>query len=465
MTPKPFQKIQNLFTEALFVASVVLLGALFFFMFLLRSKDLIDLAKFLPEENTHALFTLDLREYEANTPQASPLLTQIFGEPLAQQAWFKTQVGLVWMDGGRVQFLEVNDRATAEDFFKTRLAEGEEWSIPAENPQLTCYSYSHPECFAFTGPFLMVSSSVDALNQVLLEGPTLRESANYQNVKGRLPLLSDGFVYMNAESSRLAVFSMLGQLGIHEPGYLESVYRLFPAYGLSLNLEQGQWTAESVTLADKTQLEGAPYAHPTSKYHGRLLDYSSDQFFLEWGGVNLWEQKEAVNALLEHLNSAAALTFRASLEEVKQKLFGELPMDTLKPLFEKEFYLGWTPGGDFLLILETPEPDPAPEENTLVNYRAPQITHVRVNELLILSSSSELLQASVDRLEGRQEKRDLSTVASTLMGADEFWRFDLEFLPETHILKTLLPNVDSLVSTRKRFDDGFYTRHTLIFRP
>lgn len=484
------------------MASLVMLASMAFFVFAIRSQQGTDLAKYLPAEETHAMLVVDLDKYIASTREPSPLLGTLFGTPVQSLSWFKKEVGIAWVNQDLVQFIQVEDRSEAKAWLETFKAEDEEWVIPEDTRQVTCYSYSRPECFAFEGPFLVLSSSVESLELITMtpQSQRLRQDSRYQNIKGRLPLLSDAYAFINLQTSRLELIHFFNQLGVHEPGYMESLLRLFPAYGMSIKMQPGQWYAEAATLVDKGQLDGQAYYHPNLKYRHDLLGYGSEAFLLEWGGENLWGQQEALSQLFETLNPSAALTFDSSLESAKSKLFGDLPLENLKDYLSNEFYFAWTPGEDFLLLLEAESPSQELKEGFLANYRHPQgrvtetgevladvlglwkqedsheghrydvffageefvVGTAVVDGIIVISSSQEELRAAMDRIQGRQSRQSLSNIEGLLPGSDEVWRLRLQSLPEEHILKVLLPGVESIHSTRKHFDDGFFTRHSLI---
>jgi hypothetical protein len=168
------------------------------------------------------------------------------------------------------------------------------------------------------------------------------------------------------------------------------------------------------------------------------------------------------------------------------------------PLLSGESYVGWTSAQDFLFILELTDGNRASAQTMhdrfVQNYtfkrlytedgeQKAELMHLTetakdgyslytageqtvvamafTDDALIIAPDEAALLATLDRQSG-QSGRDLSEMSVLLPGSNQIWILDSAFLPEGNILGTYLSTLTRLMSTRKLFDDGIFTRTSLL---
>ncbi len=506
MATDRIEQIKTWLTEGLLLCAILLLAIFLGIAIFVRSNALVDIAALLPAEETEGFLVLSRED--------SPYPTDFLGHPLAELTWLGRDLAYASMDGEWATFYEINSQNSAQTFLDSLKVEGEEY-IEHEN-RVDCF-VSLPVCFTFLDDFLVTAPLPETLQLLQNATTKLSNSADYQNVRGRIADLRSGFIYINLQKAREELIRYASLQGISEPGFLESVFRIFPAFGAGIRMEQTGWYVESFTAVDKTLLGGEPYFHPTVKYDQMLLPYSQ-AFAIEWGGQDLSAQITRIQEILPALNSTASLVFESSLETWLAEIFGQDAItepDFLAnqlPLFDEEFYFGLTPGEDFLLILElTGEEDLQKagqlKDRFVQNYEAknlktteqgetraelskittelktyqsvqtyifnsadaPLAAFALLEDKAILAGSEETLNGALDRIlsgpltEGELTKRRaIEDFRVLLPGSDEIFILNGAFFPEESILNALLSTFNTLASTRKLFDDGVYTRTSLL---
>ena len=80
----------------------------------------------------------------------------------------------------------------------------------------------------------------------------------------------------------------------------------------------------------------------------------------------------------------------------------------------------------------------------------------------LLAGTEETLNQTLDRISNGQNGRSMEDFRVLLSGSDEIFILNGAFFPEESILNTLLSTFTTLASTRKLFDDGIYTRTSLL---
>lgn len=446
-------KLQTWLTEGLLLAILVLIFGFFLFTLFFRLHRLIDLADLLPAETTLAYGVVNTEDYRAGPRHAlfDQTLTEFLGTPLTELSWFKRDVAYAWTMEGAILFLEVDSQKEAKKFLI-------EHQIPD----------SH---FLFIKDLLAygTSSALASLKDPNgVPAKPVAESDGYHNVKARLAHFQSAFVYVNLQKAQHAFLRFLSEQGISEPLFLESLYRLFPVFGASIQMGSTGWTMESFIAVDKSILGNEAYFHPSQKYDQTLLTYSQP-FAFEWGGVDAAAQMQRLSEIIKKLSPGAGLIWDSTLQNTVHEFFGmsspperDLILTELYGLFDQEFYLGFTPGQDFLLLLELE----SEEEQRKILELKEQWAHNETSEialavlpnLALMAGSEETLIATLDRVQGRQNSRPLSDFETLLPGSDEIFILNGAFLSESSILKTLLSTFDSMNTTRKLFDDGVYSR-------
>jgi hypothetical protein len=287
-----------------------------------------------------------------------------------------------------------------------------------------------------------------------------------------------------------------------EPGYLETVLHIFPAYGASIQMKGEEWNSESFIPVDKEALGDVPFLHPNIKFRRELATYSAEGFQFEWSGVELWTQVSTLLAHVEGLNPAAAIVLDENVQSLWKTYFGEAPLENYGSLFDQEQYLAWTSEEDFLWMLTIESDEDYEKALSLKDFFLQNYTHTEVtfnsegeqmaknttlsatrekykgddyfnveseyfiailDEIAVATDNEALFFETLDKFNGRTERRSLDEVASILLGADHYLRLDMTIFPESHIIHLLLPDVQSSTFSTKVFDDGIYNRSILQF--
>ncbi|MFT7183982.1 MAG: hypothetical protein ACI9QC_000308 [Oceanicoccus sp.] len=482
-TPASVKRVLSYASESIFIVALVMVTLLVFIGTFVRVNRLSNVAQYLPSE-TEAFVVMNAEDYLSSVGVIPSVFNDILGESIANYDWFKRDIALAWVDGELLQFLEVNSKAQAETFLESLMVEGE---TMLDHQDYKCYEVTQPNCYAFRGSFLILGSS-DALESL---DSGLEANSNYQNVRHRLPYNTSLFAYVNAQEVRQDFLISLGELSIWEPGYLESVLRIFPAYGLAVKMENDEWTSESFVPVDKSLLDGEAFFHPEVKFYGNLLAYAPEDLQFEWTGTELHSQLSAMLSHLDTLNSAAGIVLNADLQSQWSKYFGNADLDEFGPILNQEQVIAWTPNESFIWMLEIQEEDrdlalslkdfflatynegqnleATKEEYNRDSYieikenGAPKYFLAVLEDLAIASNNSDYFFESLDRWNGRSDLRDIDQMNPVLLGADQAIRLDMTIFPESHIINLLLPGIKTWISSTKTFDDGIYNRSILQF--
>ncbi len=478
--------------EGLILVPTVLLLGFLLFTFSFRLGRLSDLAEILPVE-TEAFFVVNMDDFAASgSPVDEAYFKEFLGVPLSELTWFKRDLGVAWIDGNVVQFLEMESKAGAEDFIST-LVEGAELTASPLDEDVRCYEIESL-CFLFERDFLVFSGSPEALAAATAPGPSLKSSDGYQNVRGRVGHLESGFVYVDLQTVQNLFPQSL---------FLKSVLEIFPAWGASVRMEPEGWYAESFTSVNKDLIGGA-YFHPNANYEQKFLPWTKT-FAWEWGTQDLAAQILRMQEIFAELGSTGEMIFTSSLESNLEEFFGDVDLSDVLSLLDGESYFGWTSAEDFLFIVELDSNEDRQKADALKTSFEETFTFKRnyteedgeekaellsVNEIskeyegqnylvlqageevvaaiafteaaAIITASEEDLFAVLGRKNGRQSGRSLAELSVLLPGSNEIWILSSAFLPEGNILKTRLSTLTRLMSTRKIFDDGVFTRTSLL---
>lgn len=503
------EKLKTWLLDGLLLCSVLLLAIFMMIAIFVRLNALSDIAKFLPAEETEGFFVVNREDYEASSqPINSDFFDSILGHPFSELDWLGRDIAFASINGNWISFFQVDSKNSAQNFLDSLKTEGEEFTNYEENKNIQCY-VSLPTCFVFVDDFLALSTAPESLallTQVKNGAPNLAGTSDYQNARGRLPNLSSGFVYINLENARKQIIRYADKFGIPEPGFLESIFQIFPAFGASLRMENTGWYAESFVAVDKTALDGEAYYHPTEKYEQKFLTWTQP-FAFEWGGQNIGAQLTRMKEIFAKLNSTASLVFESSVENWFAEIFGKTSIteenflsEKILPLIDGEYYFGWTPGdssnASFLAIIELDgeaevqkaaqlkdlfsqnfrykktttdskgetRAELIPLTTNLLQYGDRQYYRFDANgqtvatisfleNAAIISSSEATLFATFDRISGGQSGRPLGDFMVLLPGSDEITILNSAFFGEVSII---------VASTRKIFDDGVYMRTSLL---
>lgn len=494
--------------KGLFLASILLLAWLVIFAMVVRWNALPNMAELLPGEETEAFWILDKADLKDSGIQLPAEQSTFMGTPLTELNWIN-RFGEAWVDGRDLAFVEVNSKSDAEDFLDSLKAPDETYKETAVGPSvwstIYCYSQSQPYCFTWVGNLLFVGGEEDLLLAIQETAIGVRSSleseSKYQNVRGRLAHWNSGFYYIDlqASSSRF----------LDEFGAASALLELFPSMGGALSYQaldgEKAYLSESFLGVDKTLLGGEAFYHSEAPYPQKILPWTSEGLAWEWGGQNLYAEWERMGEILNSISPASGVVWEAQTNTTLSEWFGEdFDFKTeLAPLLNEEQYFGFTPGGDFLFIaeLETGEAKQVDalkdrlgnnlefavtstneKGETVAELLKPTVELVKRNETLtyefkvndevklsvvilnnavILSNSSELALSTLDRALGHTESRNLQELEGLLAGSDEVLILHCPLLPDGNILKTLGGGFESILSTRKLFDDGVFTRTLL----
>jgi len=484
------KRVLNLVSESVFVVALVLATLLVTIGMISRTHRLSNVAAYLPVE-TEALVVANLENYD----EAPVLLSEFMGQALVNYDWFARDVALAWVDGEMIQFIDVNSRSQAQNFMDSLMIEDE---VMIDHVDYKCFEVSQPQCYRFEGGFLVLGTP-EALD--LLE-PGLEGENKYQNVRHRLSYNSSLFAYVDTKSISQSFLASLGDLSIVEPGYMETVLRIFPAYGASVKMKNNEWTSETFIPVDKEALGNVAFLHPNIKFTRELAKYSTEGFQYEWSGVEMWTQVETLVNHVDGLNPAAAIVLDENVHSLWKTHFGEASLDDFGTLFDQEQYLAWSTDEDFLWMLKIDSEEDHELALSLKDFFLEGYTHTEVitnesgeqiarnkslsatketykgdayfkidtgyyiavlDEIAITTDNETLFFSTLDKFNGRTGLRSLDEVSSILLGADHFLRLDMTIFPESHIIHLLLPKVTSSTFSVKVFDDGIYNRSILQF--
>lgn len=485
-----WKRFDNL-PKGLFLASLLLLGWLAVLAIFVRWNALPDVAENLPKEETEAFWMLSSQAI-AQTQDALPTqMSRFMGTSSSELPWIDV-LGFAWVDGQTVQFAKVTSLSEAEFFLKSLLLEGEELQTEQVNLSLwstiACYSQGQPYCFTWIGDTLFVASEKGPLVQIQETAfgtqASLESSSNYQNVRGRLAQWNDGFYYVDIHKTQHRFMDDFGALS--------SLLQLFPATGGVFKLESDTLLSENFLAVDKDALGGSAFFNPSAKYEQTLLPWTSEGMAWEWGGQNLASQWMRIEEILALQSPASALVWRSEAESQLEEWFGEgFNLDeTTMNLLDGEQYFGFTPGEDFLFMttLENEEElrlasqlkDQIAMNGPGINGMSASAEHYRgvqtyifskegeelygmafLPSLAVVSGSKVLLLSTLDKVLGQAQTRDLQQMEALLPGSDELIILHCPLLPDGSILKELWGGFESILSTRKLFDDGVFTRSTL----
>ncbi len=494
--------------KGLFLASVLLLAWLAVFAVGVRWNALPNLAEFLPGDDTQAFWIMDRADLSDSGLDLPAEQNNFMGTALADLPWVN-RFGGAWLDGRDVWITEVNSKSDAKSFLDGLKAEEETYVETKVGTSLWstvyCYSQSQPYCFTWIGDLLFVAYEPDLLvsiQETAMGGsPSLEAQAKYQNVRGRLSHWNSGFYYLDLQAAS-------GRF-MDDFGALSSLLQLFPSLGGSLNYQslenEKNYLSESFLSVDKSLLSNSAFYHATEAYEQKFLPWTSEGLAWEWGGQNLYAQWERIGEILETLSPSSGIQWQSETQALLRPWFGpSFDMQTeLAPLLDQEQYFAFTPNGNFLFIteLDTGEVKQADalkdrlaenlkfevtytdekgevvaevlkptveqvKKNETLTYEFTvrdevKLTLVLLNNALILSNSSELALSTLDRALGHSESRDLQVLEGLLPGSDEVLILHCPLLPDGNILKALGGGFESILSTRKLFDDGVFTRSTL----
>jgi len=489
------RKPLDLALKALFLTSLLAAFGLAFTAVLFRLDALPKLAKILPKEDTEffAIFTL------------KPDWASFMGTPVTQLPWIDSW-GLAQVKGQKLSLAEVNDTAAAQAFLDATLIPGQVRTETRATQSLWSTIYCNPApsttCFTWIGDLLFTSedpSILDSIQKVAShQEASVADSPHYQNVNSRLASWTGGFVYADLEK--------LQPDWLQTSGAMEALLKLYPVFGATLRQQAGEVTAESFLAVNKNSIGGGAYWHPTQKYEAKLLPWTPDTFAFEWGGLDASAQWEQIKALLQSLDPSARELADADFTTRLKSLFGpdvDFTRD-LAPLLDGEQYLGFTPGKDFLALTQLNSPEEISLASRLKdqfgahhlfaqNFQTPSgetqarsvplvqstgqyngiqyysftaegepvATVLFLENLAIVGSSEQVVFDALDRIQKTQTARDLDSWKDLLSGADEIFSVHCLLLPDGSILKTLFNGFNTVVSTRKLFDDGIFTRSSL----
>lgn len=485
-----WKRFDNL-PKGLFLASVLLLAWLAILAVFVRWNALPDVAENLPGGETEAFWMLSSQTI-AQTQDALPAqMSSFMSTPSSELPWIDV-LGSAWVDGQTVQFAKVSSLSEAEGFLKSLLLEGEELQTEQVNLSLwstiACYTQGQPYCFTWIGDTLFVAGEKGplALIQETAFGnqASLESSTNYQNVRGRLAQWNDGFYYVDIHKTQHRFMDDFGALS--------SLLQLFPATGGVLKLEAGTLLSENFLAVDKEALGGSAFFSPTAKYGQTLLPWTSEGMAWEWGGQDLSAQWTRIEEILTLQSPASALVWRSEAEQKLNEWLGTQVSleENFSELLDGEQYFGFTPGEDFLFMttLENEEElrlasqlkDQVAMNGSGSNGMSASAEHYRgvqtyvfskdgdvefsiafVPGLAVVSGSKALLLSTLDKVLGQAPNRDLRQMEALLPGSDELLILHCPLLPDGTILKELWGGFNSILSTRKLFDDGVFTRSTL----
>lgn len=526
---KAIYRLQLHVSEGLLVASVLLAALIFVFFIFVRSQKLPNLAEILPADDTYGFVSLSIEDYlksAAKLPETSPFATSklqipfeyYLGGDYSKLDFIADDLGFAYVSEQPVLVFKIKSKKKALAYMKTNLMENEELTENDDaGPSIYSYPLSHPESFAFINNLLVMTPDIPTLELIVSASKgrlaNVESTADYKNLRSRLPYYSSGFAYINLPKTRLHIAQAMAKAGINEPGFMEAVFQLFPAFGATINMSAEGWNLQTFTAVDKSRIGGKALFRYDTKYEQNLLPYLPDGFLFEWGGHNLKAQVFRMIDLLTNLHSGAALIFESGLQAAAERYFGEgIDLDTeVYPLLDGEFLYAY--GNSFILILGLDEGEDVqayklrdlfarayqyasniqveveldgkkitetqaklnPITQTELTYEGHSYARWTAGEQFvadiaildgkaIISGNDKDLFNLLDAMDGRTAGRSLRDYGQLLSGSDEISILHTGLIPDGNILRAFFDGFTSFATTRKVFDDGIFTRHSLLFK-
>lgn len=519
---KAIYKMQLYVSESLLIASLLLAALIFVFFIYMRSQKLPDLAAILPAEDTFAFATFSIEAYLASAdslPPESPFAVSKLQIPFEYYLgsspealdFVDDKIGIAFVSEEPVVFFKIKSEKKALKYLKTLLIPDEELT---EEKEVYSYPLSHPFSFTFAGNLLAFSTEPEILEEILADNKKISDTENYQNLRSRLQYFSSGFFYSNLPKTRLYIAQAFAKIGLNEPGFMESLFQIFSSFGGTITMSESGWNLETFTAVDKSRIENEAFFRYDTKYEQKLLTYLPENFLFEWGGHNVKAQVFRMIDLLNNLHSSAALIFESSIKALALQYLGE-GVDLEKeiyPLLDGEYLFAMSPESVVLILEITAEESSeiyklrdlfartyqyknerqveveidgnkvtetqatlAPldqiektyEGHSYVEWKASDKSFATIaimDDKVILASNEKDLFDILDKMDGRIEKRSIRDYGQLLSGSDEISILHIELLPEGNILRNLLNGFKNFATTRKVFDDGIFTRHSLQFK-
>lgn len=525
MNKKDFlKKLELYLSESIFIAGILFFCVVMISFIYVKSNQIRDFSKYLPADETFAYAVFSIKDYTENSVKFEALqniFNSYLGNDLSDLEFLGSDLAIAYVNEKPLFLLEIKSKKKTLEYMTSLKVENEELA-QEDYSDSTMYSYptSHPYKFTFLSDLLVFSNDIDAIKLSIDAAEsgshTVNKTANFQNLKSRLPYFSSAFFYVNLPKSRLHLVQIFAKMGIYEPGFLEPLLQLFPTFGATINIEDTGWYMETFTSVDKARLGGEALFKYETKYDTIFLSYSSRDFLFEWGGHNTKAQIFRIIDLLNNLHSSSALIFESAIQAVAEKYFGDgIILDTeIYPILDGEYFYGWTPDTDnsftFLLELDSGESEIAYKlrdlfvrnftykkevqkevalpDGTLVTETQAEIQSLfqeeakynsqpyalwKVNDeilacifildnFVLIADDVETATKTLDIIKGTAQQRSLS-YRQILAGSDEIFILNTNMLPEENILNRLFEGFKSVASTRKVFDDGIFTRHSLLF--
>ena len=522
---KAIYKLQLYVSETLLAASVLLAILIFVFFVFVRTQKLPNLAAILPADATYGFATLSINDYlnsADNLPETSlfaPSNLQVpfeyyLGSDYSKLDFIGDDLGFAYVNEYPVFFFKIKSEKKAMNYMKTLLVEGETLT---ENAEIYSYPVSHPAAFTFLKGLLVISPDTDVLKSIAAaakgEVENVESTGDYKNLRTRLPYYSSGFAYLNLPKTRLHIAQAMAKTGINEPSFMEAVFQLFPAFGATVDMGAGIWRIQTFTAVDKSRIGGVALFKYDTKYEQNFLPYLPEGFLFEWGGHNLKAQTFRMMDLLNNLHSSAALLFESGLQAAADKYFGE-GMDLaaeVYPLLDGEFLYAFN--NSFVLMLELDEGENSqayklrdlfartyrykneipveveidgqkisetraelsPISQSEMNYEGRDYVQWKagdtlvaniaiLSDMVIITGNDKDFLSILDVKDGRGEGRSLRDYGQLLSGSDEISVLHTELIPEGNVLRAIFDGFTSFATTRKVFDDGIFTRHSLLFK-
>ncbi len=515
-------QMQLYVSESLLIASVLLAALIFVFFIYVRSQKLPDLAAILPAEDTFAFAVFSIEDYLASAdklPEESPFAASklqipfeyYLGSSPEKLDFIDDKIGIAFVSEEPVIFFKIKSKKKALKYLKTLLIPDEELT---EENDIYSYPLSHPFSFTFAGNLLAFSTKSEILLEILSDKQKIIDTENYQNLRSRLQYFSSGFFYSNLPKTRLYIAQAFAKIGINEPGFMESLFQIFSSFGGTITMSDSGWNMETFTAVDKSRIENEAFFRYDTKYEQKFLAYLPENFLFEWGGHNVKAQVFRMIDLLNTLHSSAALIFESSIKATALQYLGK-GIDLEKeiyPILDGEYLFAMSPdSGVLILELNTEEQEEVfklrdlfartyqyenerqveveVDGNKVIETQATLVplTQVEKNyeghsyvewkaedksfasiaildDKAIFATNEKDLFDILDKMDGRAEKRSLRDYGQLLSGSDEISILHTELLPDGNILKDLLKGFKNFATTRKVFDDGIFTRHSLQFK-
>lgn len=234
--------------------------------------------------------------------------------------WVGKKIALAWLKDGRFSFLaKYRNKNEAKKFMKKFLVAGEDL-VENNFAGFTIYSpsFSSQVNFVFKNNWLITASDETAMKNILEDNDKLSHYLKFREISQDLPKNSDVIVYSNFE--KLADEKSL--IPVKNP-FLKALTKTIPAFGVSLNFEEGKVNLKSKLLTTKGVFSSELLEKTPNEVIPELAQYAPNDVLFFMNGYDLNAKYLHTKKFLEEFNPQFSLVFDGLLRAEFKKIFGE----------------------------------------------------------------------------------------------------------------------------------------------